>query len=78
MKDEVVLQPCPFCGSANDDLDTVLEKDDEGVTFWFSFCGDCGAQGPTSDRLGNAQRLWNLRAGKAALTIAPIEFKAKS
>lgn len=62
------LKPCPFCLSTNTNL--ICSEYDHG----YIQCGDCLAQGPLTDQIGNWRRpknTWNTRAEQTA--VEPIE-----
>ncbi len=51
-----VLQPCPFCGSANVQLVPT-----EGGAGFYVICGGCDAEGPARHNDGFAVKAWNRR-----------------
>ena len=56
------LAPCPFCGSNNLDDSCRLNDGDGTRDYYFMFCNECEAEGPTSNDQAEAQRLWNKRS----------------
>lgn len=58
---------CPFCGSESiDDTCQDVEYKPDGKTFYFVFCNDCEACGPTSYDKAEAKQLWRQRATEPA------------
>lgn len=64
------LLPCPFCGGAG------IEKwADGGAAINWIQCGDCGAKGPHSGRIGHdgsGSRNWNRRAASATQGVKAL------
>lgn len=51
-------KPCPFCGSGNIGIDFYFNEE-----WHFSYCRDCGANGPEQPTELLAALAWNRRAG---------------
>lgn len=54
-----MLARCPYCGS--DNLDDTCGAHDGIRSFYFVFCNDCEAEGPTDCDQAKAIELWNQR-----------------
>lgn len=52
------LKACPFCAEVGDLLD-IYGTDQDGV--WWCTCNSCGTDGPYSEELKEAVRMWNSR-----------------
>lgn len=50
------LDPCPFCGSEKTRLERKL---DDGLTYWWVICDDCGACGPLDLKARRAIEGWS-------------------
>lgn len=60
MNDQNINEPCPFCGSTDLNVVSVLMVDAYRVR-----CGKCIAEGPAADTPREAVALWNNRQKEA-------------
>lgn len=56
MDDQNINEPCPFCGSTDLDVVSVIMVDAYRVR-----CGSCIAEGPAADTPREAVEKWNAR-----------------
>lgn len=61
IRSDVVLLPCPFCGSADLKIENLVDRDD-----YFVSCNGCQIQQIANYTRREAVRRWNRRAGGAA------------
>jgi len=59
--EEVKLELCPFCSSAQVALNNVSDFEDREPRY-FIWCEQCGAEGPKDYVESKAETLWNSRA----------------
>ena len=51
------FEACPFCGS--EEIDTWSKLSGYQSTVFYSYCANCGCEGPTADSEAEAIAAWN-------------------
>lgn len=63
MSNDIILKPCPFCGSK--DIELSAEEYHDKDVFYIVSCNNCGAQIEGSGRGKEAAEAWNTRKEEA-------------